>query len=88
MPLVIATVSILAFAFWRLYLRDRARDEVAARADPVWRKLTTKRPCQWSETGSGRGAFREYHCATCRATAYSRTGKAPETCKRNVRGGL
>ncbi|MEP3345215.1 MAG: hypothetical protein ABJN34_10225 [Litoreibacter sp.] len=84
MPIVLAILLAVAGFVWWSWGRRRAGDEVAFRLD----KLFRRKPCRWNGTGDAKGALLEYRCATCGVAAYSRTGKGPNDCKRNLRGGL
>ncbi len=82
MPLAfVLALAVIGFVWWA-WGRQRAGNAVAGKPDQVFRK----RDCKWSETGDQNGRFVEYRCATCDIAAYSTTGNAPTTCKRNLRG--
>lgn len=82
MPLALAlALAVVGFVWWS-WGRRRAGDAVAGKLDRAFRK----RDCRWSETGDRNGRFVEYRCVNCGIAAYSTTGRAPTTCKRNLRG--
>jgi len=71
LTILIAFVLFLVWSRWRSGQVDR-------KAEPA---------CIWLATGVARGRLKEYRCDTCGVTAYSGTGKAPEGCKKALKGG-
>lgn len=87
MPLLIALAVLAGLLVWRLWARDRAQAEMSARLDPLWHRLLRRKPCRW-QLRDGRGALKEFRCAHCGVTAYSRTDRGPQECKRALRSSL
>jgi hypothetical protein len=82
MPFLIAVaLGIGAFVIWTWSRRGTGARASASR-------LFRKSDCKWRATGEVKTTLAEYRCAACGIAAYSRTGKAPTMCKKNLRGGL
>ena len=48
---------------------------------------TFRPPCPWREGSTRKGMIR-WQCAECGVEAFTKDGRAPKECKRDLRGGL
>jgi hypothetical protein len=83
MPIILTFLVLAAGFIWWSWGRDRAGSALSRRLDGLFRRS----PCKWALTGDSNGRLVEYRCETCGIAAYSTTGAAPVTCKRNIRNG-
>lgn len=81
MPFLIAVVLAIVGFIWWSWGRDKASNSLARGLDQLFKR----RECRWITTGDANGRFVEYRCQSCGVASYSTTGKAPVTCKRNLK---